>query len=391
MATHTTAKLNKTIHPPGATLGMLGGGQLGRMFAIAARRFGYQVQVFGDPADSPAGQVCDRAWGTGFDDFDQLRQFADRVDVVSYEQENIPVATVEFLQQYVPVHPGVELLRAAQHRILEKSTLQKIGIATADFAPIYSLDDLSTAISKFGGRGILKTATLGYDGKGQVRLNADSDLQQAWNSLNVSEAILEREIDFLLEISIVAARFQDGSVTCFQPSVNHHVNHILDVSLCPSDLISAQTATDAALIARSILEHFDTIGVLCVEFFVTTHGKLLVNEIAPRPHNSGHLTIDACGCCQFEQQVRAVCGMPSGDVTQIRPSAMINLLGDHLLHADDLRWQQVFAQPEVKVHMYGKAEARKGRKMGHLTVLADSSEKAAESAIAARNMLMGMQ
>ena len=379
------------ILPPGSTLGMLGGGQLGRMFAMAARRFGYRVQVFGDPQDSPAGQVCDRAWGAAFDDLDQLKQFSNRVDVVSYEQENIPVATVEFLEQFVPVRPGVKLLQASQHRILEKSTLQSIGIATADFAAVHSLVDLTDGIAAFNGKGILKTATLGYDGKGQIRLSESSDLREAWEFLNVTEAILEREVDFSHEISIVAARFIDGTVTCFHPSVNHHVNHILDVSISPSELISPRIAAEAAEIAHSILEHFDVIGVLCVEFFVTADGKLLVNEIAPRPHNSGHLTIDACGCCQFEQQVRAICGMPSGNVHQPRPAAMVNLLGDHLIRADAERWRNVFARADVRIHMYGKAEARTGRKMGHLTVMADTPEAAEQMAISARHTLMGIQ
>ncbi len=368
---------------------MLGGGQLGRMFCSNARRLGYRVQVFGDASDSPAGQLSDRSWATSFDDHEQLKQFARRVDVVTYEQENIPVAAVRALEEFVPVRPGSELLRTSQHRLLEKSALQSIGIPTADFCRITSLQELRQGLSRFGGYGILKTVTLGYDGKGQSRLTPNSNPAEIWQSFGVDEAILEREIDFSHEISVVAARFHDGSVEAFHPSLNHHVNHILDVSISPSPLISSETARQATEIAAAILEHFDTTGVLCVEFFVTTGGQLLVNEIAPRPHNSGHLTIEACGCSQFEQQLRAVCGMPSGDVRQRQPAAMINLLGEHLANVTPERWHNVFSRPNVFVHLYGKSEARRGRKMGHLTVLADSPEAAERDARAARELLSG--
>ncbi|MCA9036072.1 MAG: 5-(carboxyamino)imidazole ribonucleotide synthase [Planctomycetaceae bacterium] len=376
---------------PGATLGMLGGGQLGRMFAIAARRMGYRVLMFGDPSDSPAGQVCDRSWDASFTDFERLKEFAELVDVVSYEQENIPVETVEFLMPLVPVRPGVDLLKASQHRISEKTALRSIGIPTANFAPIRSETELASVLPAFDGRGILKTTRMGYDGKGQVRIECPDDAAEAWQTLKTDEAILEEEIHFSHEISIVAARFTNGDVTCFQPSVNQHVNHILDVSVSPSELLNESTTKEAAEIARAVLEHFDAVGVLCVEFFVTAEGRLLVNEIAPRPHNSGHLTIDACCSCQFEQQVRAICGMPSGNVFQAQPAAMINLLGDHLMTATPDRWNSLLHRPGVHVHMYGKAETRTGRKMGHLTVTAESAQAAREMAISARHVLMGIQ
>lgn len=372
---------------PGATIGMLGGGQLGRMFAAVARQFGYQMQVFGEGPESPAGQLADRSWPAGFDDQLQLKQFAERVSVVTFEQENIPVETVRFLEQYVPVHPSAELLQASQHRLLEKTSLRHIGIPTADFAPVHSAAELTTALREFEGNGILKTVTLGYDGKGQARLGSRSDVRAEWERLGVPEAILEREISFDCELSVVAARFMTGQVVCYAPAVNHHVNHILDVSVSPSPIVSPAISRQACEIATAILEHFDAVGVLCVEFFLTTDGRLLVNEIAPRPHNSGHLTIDACASSQFEQQLRAVCGLPPGDVSQNRPAAMINLLGDHLLNADSARWNAVFSLPNVRVHMYGKAENRIGRKMGHLTALAETAEEAERLARHARSLL----
>lgn len=372
---------------PGSTLGMLGGGQLGRMFAIAARQCGYRVMVFGDPSDSPAGQVADRSFANPFDDQDALLRFAQSVDVVTYEQENIPVSTVEFLRSHVNVYPGVELLRASQHRLLEKNSLRKIGIPTADFVGVTSAAQAEEAIRSFGGDAILKTVTLGYDGKGQARVRTTSDVEAIWAGLGVQEAIAERVVDFDFELSIVASRFGDGTCAFYPPVLNHHVNHILDLSVSPSPAISTRQADEAVEIARAILEHFQVIGVLCVEFFATRDGHVLVNEIAPRPHNSGHLTINACRSSQFEQQFRAVCGLPSGDVRPLAPAAMINLLGDHLLQATAERWRSVFELPQTFVHMYGKSEARIGRKMGHITCLGSSAEEAQAAAMESRRRL----
>lgn len=361
---------------PGSRLGMLGGGQLGRMFGQAARRSGFGFVVFGDQIDSPAGQIADQTFSAAFTDEDALKQFAATVDVVSYEQENIPVRTVEVLQQYVPVYPGPALLKASQNRLLEKTALRSIGIPTADFLRITSAEELTEGVRSFGGDGILKTVTLGYDGKGQARVRSQQDIVALWSNFKTSEAILEKVVDFQFELSIVASRFANGECRFYTPSVNHHVNHILDVSISPSPLISPSQIRDAQRMAQGILEHFQVIGVLCVEFFATRDGGLVVNEIAPRPHNSGHLTMDACRSSQFEQQFRAICGLPSGDVQQHSPAVMINLLGDHLMNATPERWASVFELPNVFVHMYGKAEARIGRKMGHLNVLAESVETA---------------
>lgn len=361
----------KHVVSPGSSIGMLGGGQLGRMFAIAARQCGYRIHIFGDPQDSPAGQVSDQSWSSPFTDYDALRQFARHVDVVTYEQENIPVATVEALLEHVSVFPGPELLRASQHRLLEKTSLRRIGIPTADFLKISSAVELQQGIAEFGGDAILKTVTLGYDGKGQARIRSDSNCEAIWKSFNVPEAILEKVVQFTHELSIVASRFADGTCSFFPPVLNHHENHILDVSISPSPLISERQTLDAQQMARAILEHFHVIGVLCVEFFATSDGRLLVNEIAPRPHNSGHLTINACRSSQFEQQLRAVCGLASGDVSMRTPAVMLNLLGEHLQHQSPAAWKNVFAHPNIHVHLYGKSEIRPGRKLGHLTVVGD--------------------
>jgi 5-(carboxyamino)imidazole ribonucleotide synthase len=374
---------------PGSSIGMLGGGQLGRMFAIAARQCGYGVQIFGDPQDSPAGQVSDRAWPAPFTDHDALRQFAEHVDVVTYEQENIPVATVETLLQHVPVFPGPELLRASQHRLLEKTSLRSIGVATADFLKVTSAAELRQGIADFGGDAILKTVTLGYDGKGQARLRNESDSDAAWKTFSVSEAILEKVVPFAHELSIVASRFADGTCSFFAPVLNYHENHILDVSISPSPLISDRQTHDAQQIARAILEHFDVIGVLCVEFFATSDGQLLVNEIAPRPHNSGHLTINACRSSQFEQQLRAVCGLATGSVSTQIPAVMLNLLGEHLHNQTASAWREVFSHPEIHVHLYGKSEIRRGRKLGHLTVVGNDVVAAERLGRHVRAGLMG--
>ena len=375
------------VLPPGSTLGMLGGGQLGRMFALAARQCGYRVMIFGDPDCSPAGQVSDRCFNAPFNDLDSLRAFAKIVDVVTFEQENIPVATIETLQEIVPVFPGRDLLRASQNRLLEKTSLHSMGIPTADCVRVTSSEEVRHAVIGFGGDAILKTVTLGYDGKGQARVRSNSNCDEIWNQFRVSEAIVERVVDFAFELSIVASRFVDGTCAFFAPVLNHHVNHILDVSISPSPLISDLQMLSAMEIARAILEHFDVIGVLCVEFFAKADGQLVVNEIAPRPHNSGHLTINACRSSQFEQQLRAVCGLPSGDVSLQRPAAMVNLLGDHLQHESAERWKSVFAMPGVHVHLYGKSEARIGRKMGHLTATASTATEAERLVRSARDCL----
>ena len=373
------------IIQPGATIGVLGSGQLGRMFTIAARRLGYRVHVFSPDDDTPTGQVADVEIQSRYDNLDAVAEFAKRIDVVTFEFENVPVETIEVIDRLAPVRPTGHVLHTTQQRIREKSFLRSAGIPVTQFHVIRSQDDLK-AIRNDELPGILKTAAWGYDGKGQIRVETSSELERAWMELNCAESVLEHFVDFDSELSVVAARGHDGTVAVYGPIANMHRDHILDLSVTPAEL-PFRIAEDAIDMTRTILAELEFIGVLCVEFFLTTDGKLLVNELAPRPHNSGHLTIDAHETCQFEQQVRAVCGLPLGAATQLRPAAMVNLLGDVWQHGTP-DWSRALAVSDLKLHLYGKREARLGRKMGHMTVLADSPIGAAENARAARRSLL---
>jgi 5-(carboxyamino)imidazole ribonucleotide synthase len=378
---------------PGATLGILGSGQLGRMFAIAARRLGYRIEVYSPDQNSPAGEVANREWVGAYEDFDRLGQFARECDVVTLEFENISVSAVHAIEEYASVRPGANVLHTAQHRSREKTWLHSQGIPTAPFAIVRSEADLVSAINRPGidGQGILKTASWGYDGKGQIRIRSTDDLAVAWKSLNTDEAVLEGIIDFDRELSVIGVRGPQGDFRVYGPMHNIHKNHILDVSICPPSSLDMQTKGQAVLICRQIMEGLDAIGVLCVEMFVRKNGQLVVNELAPRPHNSGHLTIDAFRSCQFEQQVRSVCGLPLGSTEQLRPAAMANLLGDVWEAPGGPNWPAILAMPNVKLHLYGKAEPRLGRKMGHLTALAETPEMAEDLARKARERLWTKQ
>ena len=369
---------------PGATIGMLGSGQLGRMFAIAARRLGYRIHVFSPDSDSPTGHVADLEIQANYDDLDAVAEFAQNVEVVSFEFENVHAATIDAVERYAPVHPSGRVLYTAQQRIREKTFLRNAGIPVTPFREIYTQAEIDQ-VTEEDVPAVLKTAAWGYDGKGQVKVESLNDLQAAWDEINNAEAVLERFVNFDCELSVVAARAHDGAMAFYGPMENRHHNHILDVSVTPFD-VSPAIAEEAKEIARTILTELDVVGVLCVEFFLTTEGKLLVNELAPRPHNSGHLTVDAHLSCQFEQQVRTVCGLPLGSADQIRPAAMVNLLGD-LWQDGEPNWLNALAEPNLKMHLYGKREARVGRKMGHMTVLADTPQEAVERALAARQSL----
>ena len=375
--------MSRTILP-GATIGMLGSGQLGRMFAIAARRLGYRVHVFSPDHDSPTGHVADLEIQANYDDLDAVAEFAKDVDVVSFEFENVHAATIDAVERFAPVHPAGRVLYTTQQRIREKTFLSNIGIPVTPFREIYTQAEIDQ-VTEDDVPAVLKTAAWGYDGKGQVKVESLADLPAAWDEINNAEAVLERFVDFDCELSVVAARGHDGEMAFYGPMENRHHHHILDVSITPFE-VSPAIADEAREIARTILTELDVIGVLCVEFFLSTSGKLLVNELAPRPHNSGHLTVDAHLSCQFEQQVRTVCGLPLGSADQIRPAAMVNLLGD-LWQDGEPNWTNALVEPNLKMHLYGKREARVGRKMGHMTVLADTAEQAVERAIAARNSL----
>lgn len=372
---------------PGATLGVLGSGQLGRMFALAARRLGYGIQVYSPDAASPAGQIADREWVADYDDLETLRNFARHVQVVTLEFENVASSALNHLEQFVPVRPNAPVLEAAQNRLKEKTTLRNIGLPTAAFQAVASLEELSTALPRLGGRGVLKTASWGYDGKGQKSVRSGDDLPALWQAFSGTQAILEQFVDFRLELSVIAARNPQGDIRCFDPIINQHRNHILDVSTVPAIQLTVQQARQALEIATTLMQSLDVVGVLCVEMFLTQQGDLLINEIAPRPHNSGHLTIDAHLTSQFDQQVRAICGLPLGSTQLRQPAAMANLLGDLWVPGQAPAWTRALSEPGMMLHLYGKSEARPGRKMGHLTCLANDSQAAEERVRVVRDEL----
>lgn len=375
------------IIPPGSTIGVLGSGQLGRMFTIAARRLGYRVHVLSPDDDTPTGQVADLEIEAPYEDLESVARFARAVDVVTFEFENVPVETIQAAERVVPVHPGGQVLYITQNRLREKNFLRSADLPVTLFQSINSLHDLESATQKMASKAVLKTAAWGYDGKGQQVVDSTSDLSVIWSEFAGAEAILEEFVDFDCELSVIAARGLDGQIVCYSPIRNIHKNHILDVSVSPAE-VSPNIAARAIEIARAVMEKLDVVGVLCVEFFLTKEGELLINELAPRPHNSGHLTIDAHVTCQFEQQVRAVCGLPLGSTTQLRPSAMVNLLGDLWESVDDPRWANALTIENAKLHLYGKRSPRIGRKMGHLTVLAETLQVAQNLALAARESLV---
>lgn len=369
---------------PGATIGVLGSGQLGRMFAIAARRMGYRVHTYSPDRDSPTGQIADVEIDAPYEDLDRVRQFAAAVDVVTFEFENVPAPTAEAAAARTLVRPAGEVLHTTQHRLREKNFLRKHGFPVTHFEPIVEAADLCRVVPGFGSA-ILKTAGFGYDGKGQYRVETLAEAESAWNAMGRQEAVLEAVVDFEAELSVVGVRGVDGQCAFFAPSCNQHVAGILDVSFAPAPF-GRQIEKDAIRIARGILDQLNVTGVLCVEFFLSRDGRLLVNELAPRPHNSGHLTIDACVTSQFEQQLRSVCGLPLGSTDMLRPAAMANLLGD-IWTGGEPRWESALRLPDVKLHLYGKSEPRPGRKMGHLTATAPTAPSAERLVREARSRL----
>ena len=371
---------------PGAALGVLGGGQLGRMFTIAAKRMGYRVHTFSPDDDSPAGQVADLEVTASYEDLDALRTFAGGVDVVTFEFENVPIDAVAAIEAVVPVRPSGVALHTAQQRAREKTFLADRGIPTALFAAAATLDELWDAVARVGTPAVIKTAAFGYDGKGQHRVITPADVEHIWTAIGHQEAVIEKFISLQAEISVVAARGSDGGIAEFPPFENRHRNHILDLTTVPAAITPAM-AKQAAEITRTILEELQYVGVLCVEFFVSTDGELLVNELAPRPHNSGHLTLDAAVTSQFEQQVRAICGLPLGSADIPRPAAMANVLGD-LWVGGEPNWAAACRFSDVKLHLYGKSNPRPGRKMGHLTATGATVQDAQDRVIAARDALL---
>jgi len=371
---------------PGATIGVLGSGQLGRMFAFAARRMGYRVHTFSPDEDTPTGQIADLEVTAPYDDLDAVSAFARRVDIVTFEFENVPAPTAEAAASCAPVRPSGVILHTTQQRIREKAFLKSAGLPMTPYREVHTLQDLEQAVAELGLPAVLKTAAFGYDGKGQFLIRSRDQLGEAWNAIGRQEAVLEAFIDFEREISVVAACGEDGQFVHYGAIENQHSRHILDVSIAPAR-VSPQVSNDAVEIARCVLERLGVVGVLCVEFFVTRDGKLLINELAPRPHNSGHLTVDACVTSQFEQQLRAVCGLPLGSTAMHRPAAMANILGDQWSNGEP-DWRAACAYPDVKLHLYGKLEPRPGRKMGHLTALNHDAEEAYRTVLKARQSLM---
>ncbi|HEY7292378.1 MAG TPA: 5-(carboxyamino)imidazole ribonucleotide synthase [Vicinamibacterales bacterium] len=373
------------VIPPGSTVGVLGGGQLGRMFAMAARRLGYRVHTLAPEHDTPTGQLADVEVNAPYDDLDAIRRFARAVDVVTFEFENVSADAAAVATEHAIVRPSGRALAVAQHRLREKTFVGELGVAVTPFAPVRSAEELLAAARAVGFPAVLKTASFGYDGKGQVWVPTVDDLEAAWNALGRHEAILETFVDLDREISVIAARGVSGDRSAFPVFENTHQHHILDITVAPAS-VNDKIAEAAVESTFAIMEALEYVGLLCVEFFVTKQEQLYVNEIAPRPHNSGHLTFDGCRTSQFEQQLRAICGLPLGSTELLQPAAMVNLLGD--LWSDGApNWPAALAFPDVKLHLYGKTAARPGRKMGHLTALAPTRDEAKTRVLAARTAL----
>ena len=358
------------LKKPAKVLGILGGGQLGRMSAMAAARLGIQTHIFCPEADPPAAQVSAKTYTAKYTDKKALKAFAEGVDVISYEFENIPVETVRYLQPLKPVYPDDRLLEMAQHRPSEKQFLNDIGIPTAQWATVTHPDDvLNTLQDWLLTDCILKTTRFGYDGKGQAKFSLNQDLHKTWDSLKSDEIIVEELVDFACEISCVVARDRFGTIEIFDPVENEHKDHILSKTIAPANL-PAPILKKARKYVSDLAKEIDLIGVLALELFVTRNGKILANEIAPRTHNSGHWTIDACAVSQFEQHVRAVCGLPIGSAKRHSDAVMLNLIGNDVKVIPDY-----MGKPNACIHLYGKDEVRAGRKMGHITLLKSLTKK----------------
>ncbi len=370
---------------PGAAIGVLGSGQLGRMFAIAARRMGYRVHTFSPDQDTPTGQIADVEVVAPYDDLDAVESFARSVAVVTFEFENVPAPTAQAANRAAPVRPDGAILHTTQQRIREKRFLTKTGLPITPYREVRSLDHLHQALNDLGYPAVLKTAAFGYDGKGQFKIDSPERVQEAWSAVGHQESVLEAFVDLQCEISVVAARGDDGQFVHYGAIENQHSRHILDLSIAPAR-VTPEIANRAVEMSRTVLDQLGVVGVLCVEFFVTRDGQLMINELAPRPHNSGHLTVDACVTSQFEQQLRAVCGLPLGSSAMHRPAAMANLLGD-IWSTGEPNWPAACAFPDVKLHLYGKLEPRPSRKMGHLTALNHAADEAYRTVVKARKAL----
>ena len=364
--------------PPGSTLGLLGGGQLGRMFTQRARDMGYEVIVLEPDPLSPAGAVATRHLQASYDDLSALEELARHAAAVTTEFENVPATTLEFLSHHTTCRPSAAAVAMAQDRITEKSFLRTSGLATADFDPVRSAGDLRQAWDRIGGPAVLKTSRLGYDGKGQVVVTSHEEALAAFERFGRVPCVLERRLDLEREVSVVLARGSTGAIASFPVGENVHVDGILHTTVVPA-AISPDLATRARDTAIAVAHRLDYVGVLGVEMFVAEGGRIFVNELAPRPHNSGHYTMDACTVDQFEQKVRCLAGLPLGDPRLLSPVCMVNLLGDRWATGEP-DWAAALAIPGVRLHLYGKKEARPGRKMGHLNCLGPSRAEALQTA-----------
>jgi 5-(carboxyamino)imidazole ribonucleotide synthase len=363
---------------PGGTLGVLGGGQLGRMLAHAATRLGYRVHIYEPQAGCPAGAVAHREVNAAYDDLAALSAFARECDVVTYEFENVPAAPLRHIEALTRLLPHWSILEICQNRSREKNWLRRNGFPHARFAEVAAGGDVAAGVREVGLPCVLKTADFGYDGKGQVKVRTAADLAHAQQAFATQACVIEPWLDFARELSVVVARAAGGEVRAFPAAENIHTDHILDFSIVPARVAPAVAASAEAM-ARRIAEQIGLVGVMGVELFVTRDGGVLVNELAPRTHNSGHYTIDACATSQFEQQVRAICGLPLGDPRLLSPVVMVNILGGAWANGEP-DWAALLAEPAVRLHLYGKAEPRPGRKMGHFTVMAPDVEQALDRA-----------
>jgi 5-(carboxyamino)imidazole ribonucleotide synthase len=370
---------------PGATIGLMGSGQLGRMFSIAARRMGYRVHVFSPEKGTPAGQFADREATGAYEDEPAVRDFAKGLDLLTFEFENIPRQTIDWCAAECEVRPASTILHTAQNRLREKDFLSAAGIPVAPYRAVHTASELAAAVRDIKTPAILKSAAFGYDGKGQRLIEQPYDLNEIWRDRPGDELILEKAVDFDKEVSVIVARGPDRSMATFPVCENIHRNHILDITVAPAR-VPAKVEKSAADLARAIAEKMDLVGLLAVEMFLQRDGRLLINELAPRPHNSGHWTIEGSLTSQFEQHVRAVCGLPLGSTDILRPSAMANLLGD-LWEGGEPNWAAALAVHGVRLHLYGKHHPRPRRKMGHLTALASTAEAAIAAVTKARDAL----
>ena len=375
---------------PGSKLGVFGGGQLGRMFTHAAQKLGYHVIVFTDEQECPASQVAQETIRADYLDPEAVRQFAEQVDVITLEFENIALEAVARAAEITLVRPGVHVLGVAQHRLKEKRTLRNAGFPVTPFYEVRSVQDISSAAAELGWPLVLKTVCWGYDGKGQRKVSNASEANDAIELLGPEPLIAEKWIPYMAEVSVIVARTATGTTAVYPMFTNSHANHILDVTTCPASPELHSVAAQAESIALSVAETLQLEGVLCVEYFVCEGGEIMINEIAPRTHNSGHLTMEACRTSQFEQQVRAICNLPLGDTSLIQPAAMANLLGD--VWGDSApHFERALSVPATYLHLYGKHSARPGRKMGHLTKLSTSASAAAAEVVAAREAIRSIE